>query len=90
MCLNKVTNALLKQKKKDFNAKSGDAIEDDTEACEETAWIMSVINTEARKALNGDNLERFLKEVGAGIKNLLLEHFKKFQVSPTGALVLTK
>ncbi|KAJ9123956.1 hypothetical protein QFC22_000747 [Naganishia vaughanmartiniae] len=42
------------------------------------------------RSLSGKNATSFLMEVGMVFHGLLLEHFKKFPVNPTGGLMLTK
>ena len=42
------------------------------------------------QALDGKNLEAFMTELATGVKTALLEHFKKFQVSATGGIMVTK
>ncbi len=36
------------------------------------------------------NLTSFLTEIAVNVRTLLLEHFKKFQVSATGGIMMTK
>jgi exocyst complex component 5 len=77
-----------------------------TDPCQQCCEIMEKVRDAATKNLSGKNLEGFLVEVGTqfhtcvspipcgmfsqSIFSLLLEHFKKFPVSPTGGLMLAK
>ena len=36
------------------------------------------------------NLQAFLTEIALGVRSLLLEHFKKYQVSAAGGILVTK
>jgi hypothetical protein len=41
-------------------------------------------------AIDGQNLEIFSCELAISVRDLLFEHFKKFQVNATGGLMVTK
>ncbi|KAI9230221.1 MAG: exocyst complex component Sec10-like protein [Piptocephalis tieghemiana] len=86
------TNILSKQGKTDFKPKDQeiDLISLATTPCNQSVDYLRKIHTEASKWMAGRNLEVFLTEVGVTFHGMLLEHFRKFPVSPTGALSLSK
>lgn len=42
------------------------------------------------QSIDGKNLEFVVTELGTGIRSQLLDHFKRFNVNATGALMVTK
>jgi hypothetical protein len=48
------------------------------------------VRAKAKESLSGKNLESFFMEVAVAVHSLLLDHYKKFPVNPTGGLMLTK
>lgn len=93
--LTKLTYILSKQKKKDYNPKDdffshSDAINIDmhnaqpSPVCTEVVQFLNVFHKAAVVALDGSNLESLLDFVGFSFKDLLLDHFKKFNVNPQG------
>lgn len=86
----KVTNALSKQKKKDFLPKVGELIDADTVACEQLSTFLTEAYEQISQYLNGGNLEKILHELGMFTFNQLFEHFKMFQINSTGGIVATK
>lgn len=79
---------LSKQKKKDFLA---DTVEDhDTESCEDCSEFLTSIHETLSKYLNNSNLKNILIKIGIHFLNQLLEHYKKFTVTSTGGITLTK
>ena len=45
---------------------------------------------QAEQSFDGVNLRVFLSEVGVGVRGLLIEHFRKWQVSEVGGVVLAR
>jgi len=98
--MNWVTKLLASQKKLDFRPKDSDldggrASSNYLESLQ-TATCLSICNTLNRvtaltsMAIDGQNLEVFNGELVMGIRDVLFEHFKKFQVNATGGLMVTK
>lgn len=87
MISNRIAFILTKQKKRDFNC---DTIEDDTEPCELISEFLASLHTKLSSTLNNANLNNVLIKIGMDFLNQLLEHYKKFTVSSTGGIVLTK
>ncbi|GAA5902521.1 hypothetical protein JCM8208_006909 [Rhodotorula glutinis] len=83
---------LSKQKKGDFRPKNDELAFSrlNTEPCVLACEFLERVKEAASEALSGRNKEIFLTEVGVTFHTLLLEHLKKFQVSATGGLMLTK
>lgn len=82
---------LLKQKKHDYRPKNDELsfARTNTEPCELICDFLASLR-DAASALSGKNREAFLLEVGVAFHSLLLDHYKKFAVNPTGGLMLTK
>ncbi|KAK0538566.1 Exocyst complex component 5 [Tilletia horrida] len=87
-----LTARLATQKKTDYNPKNDDFAftRMNTEPCASCIEALSKVQTAARANLSGKNAEVFLSEVGVTFHSLMLEHLKKFTVSATGGLMLTK
>ncbi|GAA6015669.1 hypothetical protein JCM10207_008166 [Rhodosporidiobolus poonsookiae] len=83
---------LTKQKKTDFKPKNDDVAFSrlNTEPCLLACDFLHKFRQAAQSALSGRNAEIFLTEVGVTFHTLLLEHLKKFTISATGGLMLTK
>ena len=95
--LNWVTKLLARQQKSDFRPRddvltSGSAWMEmlQTPTCTSIFAFLTRFRTLAGQALDGNNLIVFLTEVAVSVRTLLLDHFKKFQVNATGALMVTK
>jgi exocyst complex component 5 len=89
--LNWVTKLLAGQKKADFRPKDTDLAETlQTATCSSICAFLNRVNSLVSQAIDGQNLEVFSSEVAISIRDLLFEHFKKFQVSATGGLMVTK
>jgi hypothetical protein len=94
--VNWVTRSLnANQKKVDFRPRDSDV--DDkyltslsTPTCASICTFLTRVNTLASQAIDGYNLESFSSELSLSIRDLLFEHFKKFQVNATGGLMVTK
>jgi hypothetical protein len=88
--LNWVTKLLAGQKKADFRPKDSDLGQTlQTPTCASLCTFIQKVNTCASGAIDGQNLEVFSSELASSIRDLLFEHFKKFQVNATGGLIVT-
>lgn len=84
----RITYYLSKQKKKDFLS---DTVNDyDTESCEDTSEFISVVHENLCSHLSNSNLTNVLIKIGMNFLNQLLEHYKKYTVTSTGGVTLTK
>ena len=97
---------LGKQKKNDYRPKDEEMsfARNNTEPCSLSCEFLETVRESAREGLSGKNAEVFLTEVGVSFHTyvlsstlvtrtdirLLLDHYKKFPVNPTGGLMLTK
>ncbi|CAB4489655.1 exocyst complex component Sec10 [Rhizophagus irregularis] len=83
---------LSRQKKVDFKPKDEDDIVASlaTTPCNNCVEYLKKIHSSISQCLDGKNLEYVLIEIGVTFHSILLDHFKKFQVSAAGGLVLTK
>ncbi|KAI9761126.1 MAG: Exocyst complex component 5 [Geoglossum simile] len=93
--MNWVGKLLAVQKKSDFRPKDieggGVWLEmPQTPTCLSISTFLTKTHQTATTALDGKNLTSFSTELAIGIRSLLLEHFKKFQVNPAGCLMVTK
>ena len=89
-----VAKLLQSQKKFDFRPRDEDlamAIESlQTPTCLSIYTFLLKASNLALTTLDGSNLSSFLGELAAGLRSLLLEHLRKFAVSLTGGLIVTK
>ncbi|KAK4056327.1 Exocyst complex component 5 [Microbotryomycetes sp. JL221] len=87
-----ISTSLSKQKKTDFKPRNDNEAftRINTEPCVIVCDFLVRVREAATETLSGRNLEVFLTEVGVTFHTLLLEHFKKFPISATGGLMLTK
>lgn len=95
-----ISRLLNNQKKPDFRPRDQDLdpgrgqisyLEQlQTPTCEAICTYLNKINNVSQLALDGQNLENFASELAICIRDLLFEHFKKFQVNATGGLMVTK
>jgi exocyst complex component 5 len=100
MVLNWVTRLLSNQKKADFRPKDSELegtrgvpgyLETlQTTTCASICTFLAKVATAAAQAIDGQNLEVFSCELATGVRDLLFEHFKKFQVNATGGLMVAK
>ncbi|WFD41778.1 Exocyst complex component 5 [Malassezia psittaci] len=83
---------LASQKKSDYAPKNDDVMfaRLNTDPCLAIVDVLESVHTAADEYLPERTRELFLTEVGIGFHALLLEHLKKFTVSATGGLMLTK
>jgi hypothetical protein len=98
--LNWITRVLATQKKLDFRPKDSDldgsrgnsgyfeALA--TAPCLSICNFLTRVTSLSTLAIDGQNLEVFSCELAINVQDLLFEHFKKFQVNATGALMVTK
>ncbi|KAG0027235.1 Exocyst complex component 5 [Podila clonocystis] len=83
---------LGRQRRSDFKPKddevdlTGLATKPCIDCCE---FLRRMYNT-IRECFDGKNIEMFCTEVGVTFHGMLLEHFKKFSISPVGGVLLTK
>jgi hypothetical protein len=89
-----VSRLLVGQKKNDFRPRDEDlalAIEAlQTPTCLAIFTFLSKVSSQAMTSLDGSNLSLFLAELASGLRALLLEHLRKFSVSLTGGLIVSK
>lgn len=92
LCVLRLSFLLAKQKKKDYAVKHEDAQNAAlrTHTCEEVSSFLVQIHNAACAAFDGENLEAYLTEVGNLFKDLLLDHFKRFNVTSSGGLIVSK
>lgn len=94
--VNWVTKLLATQKKVDFRPKDSDLLDGSYLEAMQTATCLTIctfLNKTAglaAQAIDGHNLETFSGELSFRIRDILFEHFKKFQVNATGGLMATK
>jgi exocyst complex component 5 len=88
------TKLLQNQKKTDFRPRDEDmatAIEAlQTPTALSMFTFLARVADAAKLTLDGQNLSSFLAELATGLRAALLEHFKRFSVSLTGGLVVSK
>lgn len=88
--INWVTKLLAGQKKQDFRPKDNDMIQlQQTPTCTLIAAFLTRTHKSASAAIDGQNLAVFSSELALGVRDLLFEHFKKFQVNATGGIMVT-
>ncbi|KAI8063627.1 exocyst complex component Sec10-like protein [Gongronella butleri] len=87
-----LSEILNRQKRNDFRPKDEEVVmmSNGTAPCVQSVEFLTKIYRAAVKALPGKNLESFLLAIGNQFHALLLDHFKKFIVTPTGGLLVTK
>ena len=81
------------QKKTDFRPRDDTNLQLDqlqTATCQAIFNFLARLHSRATTALSGRVLESFSLELAVGLRALLLQHFKNYQVSLTGALVVSK
>ena len=88
------TSRLLSQQRKtDFRPRDDANLQLDqlqTNTCQSIFTFLSRLHSRASSALSGRVLESFSTELAIGLRTLLLQHFKSYQVSLTGALVVSR
>ncbi|KAG0312305.1 Exocyst complex component 5 [Linnemannia gamsii] len=83
---------LGRQRKSDFKPKDDeiDLTGLATKPCIDCCEFLRRMYETTKKCFDGKNIEMFCSEVGVTFHGMLLEHFKKFQISPVGGVLLTK
>lgn len=81
---------LQKQKKKDFVCEAIDTNQDYTETCELISDFLIHIHGVLKTHLKNENLNNTLTRIGVINLNLLLDHFKRYNVNSTGGIILTQ
>jgi exocyst complex component 5 len=84
---------LSRQQKTDFRPKDDTNLQLDqlqSTTCHQIFTFLSRLHSRASASLSGRVLESFSLELAIGLRSLLLQHFKNYQVSLTGALVVSK
>lgn len=88
------SRVLSTQKKLDFrpkdDASTADLLALQTPTCLTLTTFLSKVHARATAALDGANLAAFATELAVNVRGLLLEHFRRFAVSLTGGLLVTK
>ncbi|KAG0246781.1 Exocyst complex component 5 [Mortierella sp. GBA43] len=85
-------NCLSRQRRTDFKPKDDEldltvlATKPCMDCCEFLRRMYEVI----RKYFDGKNIEMFCMEIGTSFHGMLLEHFKKFSISPVGGVLLSR
>lgn len=92
--LNSTSRLLSGQQKFDFRPRldqETDAMNrPQTATCADVCRFLRTFHAEAEKSLDGSNLNVLVLEVGVGVRSQLLEHFRKWQVSEVGGVVLAR
>ncbi|KUJ08481.1 exocyst complex component Sec10 [Mollisia scopiformis] len=94
--LNWVTKLLAGQKRADFRPKDSDLEGGryfetlQTATCLSICTFLNRVASLSAQAIDGQNLEILSSELAMSIRDLLFEHFKKFNVNATGGLMVTK
>ncbi|KAF8939975.1 exocyst complex component Sec10-like protein [Dissophora ornata] len=85
-------NCLSRQRRVDFKPKDDeiDLTGLATKPCMDCCEFLRRMYDMIRKYFDGKNIEMFCTEIGIGFHGMLLEHFKKFSISPVGGVLLTK
>lgn len=84
---------LAQQKKTDFRPRDDAQLQLDqlqTPTCLSIYNFLNKLHTNAAAALSGRVLEGFSLELALGLRTLLLTHFRSYQVSLTGGLVVSR
>ncbi|KAK5131904.1 hypothetical protein LTR08_000492 [Meristemomyces frigidus] len=84
---------LSAQRKTDFRPRDDTTLQLDqlqTQTCQALSTFLSRLHSRTASALSGRVLSSFNLELAIALRALLLQHFKSFTVSLTGALVVSK
>ncbi|GJJ74784.1 exocyst complex component 5 [Entomortierella parvispora] len=83
---------LSRQRRTDFKPKDDeiDLTGLATKPCIDCCEFLRRMYDTTRKCFDGKNIEMFCSEVGITFHGMLLEHFKKFSISPVGGVLLAK
>ncbi|SCU81814.1 LADA_0C01222g1_1 [Lachancea dasiensis] len=82
--------SLSKQKKKDFLSSSQDILDNDTLPAAEIIRDLNSLYPQVSSYLKSENLKSFLQQIGGNLCLYLFDHYKKFQVSSVGGIIVTK
>ncbi|CAO3622249.1 unnamed protein product [Cunninghamella blakesleeana] len=87
-----LSDILGRQKKNDFSPRVEEVLmmSNGTVPCVNSVEFLTKVYRAATKSLQGKNLEAYLLNIGNEFHTLLLEHFKKYTVTPTGGLMVAK
>ncbi|ETN44700.1 uncharacterized protein HMPREF1541_10370 [Cyphellophora europaea CBS 101466] len=96
--LNWVSRTLAGQQRTDFRPRPEMETfamnQPQTQTCAEVVRFLGGgsggFQAQAEQSFDGVNLRVFLSEVGVGVRGLLIEHFRKWQVSEVGGVVLAR
>lgn len=86
----RISHLLTTQKKKDFVCEMIDSNQDYTETCEAISDFLIHTQGLLKVHLTNENYTNSLIKIGMITLNLILDHFKRFQVNTTGGIVLTQ
>lgn len=83
---------LTRQKRNDYKPRNDELsfARNNTEPCDLSCDFLLTVKESTSEGLSGKNAEAFLTEIGVAFHSLLLDHYKKFPINPTGGLMLTK
>ncbi|KAF9357950.1 Exocyst complex component 5 [Mortierella sp. NVP85] len=83
---------LSRQRRTDFKPKDDelDITGLATKPCMDCCEFLRRMHDMIRKYFDGKNIEMFCTEIGVAFHGMLLEHFKKFSISPMGGVLLSK
>ncbi|OJD32932.1 exocyst complex component sec10 [Diplodia corticola] len=92
VCLSWAAKLLQGQKKQDFRPRDEDLVSlgAETPTCLATTRFLDKVATQATATLSQPALGLFLSECALGLRSQLLDHFRRFTVSLTGGLVVSK
>jgi hypothetical protein len=65
-------------------------MDDASPTCLSMYNFLTKVSNLATPTLDGQNLSSFLAELATGLRSLLLEHYRKFSISLTGGLIVSK
>ncbi|KAI9478733.1 MAG: exocyst complex component Sec10-like protein [Benjaminiella poitrasii] len=87
-----LSELLSRQKKNDFRPRDEEVtmMSMGTQPCVQSVDFIACVYHSVSNSLQKKNLESFLRRVGHAFHSMLLDHFKKFYVTPTGGLLVTK
>lgn len=92
VCLSWAAKLLQGQKKQDFRPRDEDLVSlgAETPTCLAVTRFLDKVANQATATLSQPALGLFLSELALGLRSQLLDHFRRFTVSLTGGLVVSK
>ncbi|KAF9582414.1 Exocyst complex component 5 [Lunasporangiospora selenospora] len=81
---------LGRQRRSDFKPKDDEVELMATKPCMDCCVFLKKMYETVRNCFDGKNIEMFLMEIGISFYGMLLEHFKKFSISPVGSVLLSQ